>query len=231
MSGKQDAAQQATSKKTIALLDAKNGRIGHKPKGSPYAHFCNREAIRDFARKPGIIGVDLDTQPNKEGTPFVHHQAHPTKNDAWFDPQHKINDSHHCRTLDDAQMHRLRVRYQGKDRPILTAHQAAGFCLTVRGGPLVPCFEAKGQDRRYLDPDWWFEKFVRGWDAKLQPVIMTLPGTGGGSVGLNKLEAAHEVGLPTMWLWRGKTAVTESQAFRDAVDLVKSRPGRGIYRV
>jgi len=231
MSGRQSAAQRATSKKTIAYLDKKNGRIYHKPKGTPYAHGCNRESIRDAARKPGVIGIDLDINPNEQGTPFVHHQPYPTKRDAWFDPKGHINDSHHCRTLTDAQMKRLRVKYQGANRPILTAKSAAIFCLDVKGGPLIPCFEAKGQDRRYNDPDWWFEEFVKGWSSKLQPVIMTLPGTGGGAAGLRKLHAAHEVGLPTMWLWRGETAVTKSAEWRYAVNLVKSRPGRGIYAV
>jgi len=206
-----------------------NGHVYHKPTGVPYAHGCNRESIRDAARTERWDGIDLDINPNKELTPFVHHQLYPTKKDAWYDPKHHINDSHSCRKLSDEQMSRLRVRYQGVSRPILTARQAAVFCRDVNHGPLIPCFEAKGRHPCYLDPHWWYREFVKGIPGSCHVVIMTLPGTR--DFGLQKLEAAHEAGLPTMWLWRGETAATKSKAFRDAVDLVKSRPGRGIYRI
>jgi hypothetical protein len=225
-------AQRRTAARAVARLDA-GGRVSHKPKGQPYAFGCNRESMRDAARLQdrGVVGIDLDIHPNAQQTPFVHHQKNPTKRDAWFDPNGAIGDHDSCTELRDSQMRRLRVKYQGKNRPILTAHQAAVFALGVKGGPLIPCFEAKLIHPEYFDPQWWFDEFVKGWDSRLQPTIMALPGTQGGKTGLRKLAAAHEVGLPTVWLWRGNTPITRTKGFKDAVDLVKSRPGRGIYRV
>ena len=203
------------------------GHVYHIPKhkGVPYAHGCNRESIRDAARARGIDGIDLDINPNKQLTPYVHHQLYPTKKDAWFDPKGHIKDQHSSRQLSDAQMSRLRVRYQGQARPILNARQAAIFCRDVDHGPLIPCFEAKNAHPCYFDPKWWHREFVRGIPANCHVVIMTLPGTK--NIGLKKLAAAHEAGLPTMWLWRG----TPPKGFEKYVDLVKSRPGHGIYRV
>lgn len=225
--GRQGPAQRAASIAAIARLD-KGGFVFHKERHASYASGCNGEAIRDAGRNPRLIGIDLDINPNSQGTPFCHHQLHPTKRDAWFDPQHQITDADSCRHLTDAQMRRLRVRFQGANRPILTAHKAARIC---DNHGLLPCFEAKFASPLYLEPDWWYEQFVKGWKPRLQPVIMTLPGTNGGRTGLRKLAAAHEVGLPTMWLWRGNTPITRTKGFKDAVDLVKSRPGHGIYQV
>lgn len=230
MANTMSAAQRATAARSVARLDA-GGRVAHKRKGTSYASGANREYIRDQARKRGVVGVDLDTNPNAQLHPWIHHNLHPTKHDGWFDPTRHVTDRDNCRELVDREMSRLRVRYQGRNRPMLTALQGARFCRDVRGGPLIPCFEAKFLHGCYTDPQWWFEQFVEHWEPSLQPVIMTLPGTNNGQSGLAKLAAAHEVGLPTMWLWRGDQAITHTPAFRQHVDLVKSRPHHGIYRV
>jgi len=225
----QSAAQRASASRAIARLDA-GGVVFHKPKGDPYAKWCNRGAIRHVAPMPRRAGIDLDFNPNRSRTPRVHHQLRPTRRDAWYDPRGRITDSDYSRDLTDAEMNRLRVRAFGHRWANLTAKQAAEECDRAPGDSLIPMFEAKFTSPLYLDPQWWFDQFVDGWAPGLQPVIATLPGTNGGRTGLRKLAAAHEVGLPTVWLWRGASPITRTKGFRDAVDLVKSRPGRGIYR-
>lgn len=223
--GDMSRTQQAQANRAVARLDA-GGHVFHKAKGQPYAFGCNGEAIRDVGRHTRAVGIDLDINPNKDLVPMVHHQRNPTRRDAWYDPKGQIGDHDPCTTLTTAQMKRMRVKYQGRPRPLLSARQAGAQCAKV---DLIACFEAKFTYPCYHDPDWWWDRFVKGW-AK-PPVIMTLPGTNSGKTGLFKLAAAHEAGLPTMWLWRGDQPITHTKGFAQHVDLVKSRPGHGIYRV
>ncbi len=225
MTTETEIARRITRNRTLDRLDLSGGRIFHKKRGESYASGANRKRIREVAKMRGVVGIDLDINPNAEGTPWVHHQLHPTKRDAWFDPKGKIHDGVSCRDLDDTQMGRLRVRYHGR-WAMLNARQAAEECARAKGDSLIPMFEAKFLHKCYEDPQWWYDQFVEGWPLDLRFVIATLPGTQGGRAGLRKLAAAHEVGLPTMWLWRGEPPA----GYRNHVDLVKSRPRRGIYR-
>lgn len=222
--------QQQKARIVTDRLDLSGGRVFHKDHHESYASGSNRKRIREVASMRGVVGIDIDINPNAQATPWCHHQVHPTKRDAWYDPRGKINDRHSCRTLDDAQMGRLRVRYHGHRWAMLNARQAAEECSRVAGDSLVPMFEAKFTSPHYLDPQWWHDQFVKGWPLALRCAIATLPGTNNGHTGLDKLAAAHEAGLPTIWLWRGDAPITRTKAFRDNVDLVKSRPHRGIYR-
>lgn len=201
------------------------GKIYHKPKGQPYAYGCNAETIRDVSRsKRDYEGIDLDLRINGQGVGFVCHQAYPTKRDAWFDPAGRINDRTPIGSLTSAECRRLRVRYQGKLLPMLSARSAGILCRNATPRRLIPMFEAKGQDPRFYSVEWW-EAFHRQANvAHFIPVIMSLPGSRG--AGARKLKAAGEAGLVTCWLWR------KGHAIPDHVDLVKSHPGKGgIYRL
>lgn len=210
------------------LLGAAGHRIAHKRKGLPYAFGSNREFVRDKARIPKIIGVDIDITISADDNPWWNHWELFIKRDAWFDPRHVLRDGARIRSTPDSVLRRVRVRYQGARRPMLTALQAGRYVHNVKGGPLIPCFEMKGMHPLMFSPEWYAEHFLPMQDLGFKPVIMSLPGvkTKQGRVGLRKLAAAHEVGLPTMWLWRGQPPT----GFAKHVDLVKSRPGRGIYR-
>src|SRR4029078_4417043 len=156
------------------------------------------------------------------------HTPHPTRGDAWYDPKRIINDQNSIPKLLDSQIARLRVQYQGKTRAIKTATQLASYCRDAQPRRLIPCFEVKSSGH-FLSEKWWEEYFLAKVPRDAQPIIMALP-TGANNFGIRKLAAAHAVGLPTMLLWR-EDCRPYMRGWENHVDLVKSRPGRGIYAV
>jgi hypothetical protein len=190
------------------------GRVYHKPKGFPYAYGSTLDAVKRAVRRRKD-GIDIDYRVSKDGTGWWCHQANPTKRDGWRDPEGHINDSHALIKLTDAQVSRL--QYRG--RRILNDEQ---FLRACKAAGLVPCVEDKTY-RGHSVAHW--REFKRLADSiGVVPIVMSLPGTA--SVpGTRKLKAAHDAGLVTMWLWRKGSRVP---AF---VDLIKSKPRKGIHRV
>jgi hypothetical protein len=181
-----------------------NGLVYHKPKDKPYAYGCNRGIIIDSsAAKADYEGIDLD-------------------------PKGEINDSHSIAKLPDSAIKRLRVDYNGTKRGIKTARQLAVYCRDATPRKLIPCFEVKSS-AKFLSEQWWKDYFLATVPKDSTPIIMSLP-TGANNYGIRKLAAAHDVGLPTMLLWR-EDCRPYMKGWQNHVDLVKSRPGRGIYAV
>jgi len=200
------------------------GHVYHKPHGIPYAHGCNPKLIRDLTEY--WDGVDLDLRINKQKRGQCCHQECPTKKDAWFDPKHKINDRHKVQTLTNAECDRLRVKYKGSNRLLMSDVKAMQVC---KNQGKIPCFEAKSDSGRNLfyDPEWWDGFRNRSIKVGIIPVVMSLPGSSKYNPGIKKLAAAHEAGLVTMLLWRG----AYPDSWNKHLDLVKSRPKHPIYRV
>jgi hypothetical protein len=206
-----------------------NGLVYHKPKDKPYAYGCNRGIIIDSsAAKADYEGIDLDLNVSLEKTPWGTHGTHPTRGDAWYDPKGEINDSHSIAKLPDSAIKRLRVDYNGTKRGIKTARQLAVYCRDATPRKLIPCFEVKSS-AKFLSEQWWKDYFLATVPKDSTPIIMSLP-TGANNYGIRKLAAAHDVGLPTMLLWR-EDCRPYMKGWQNHVDLVKSRPGRGIYAV
>ena len=204
------------------------GAVYHKSREMSYAAGCNFETIRvASASSSDYEGIDLDLNVSMEKTAWGTHNTHPTRGDAWYDPKKLINDSHSIVKLPDSDINRLVVDYRGDQRPIRTAQELAKFCRDVKPRKLIPCFEAK-HSGQFLKEEWW-EEFKKSMPAGSTPIIMSLP-VGKNNFGIRKLAAAHAVGLPTMLLWR-EDARPYMPGWEKHVDLVKSRPGRGIYAV
>lgn len=204
-----------------------NGLVYHKARGDSYASACNFESIRvASAHTADFEGIDLDINVSADKTPWGCHWGHPTRSDDWYDPKKQINDSHSLSKLRDVDINRLVVNYRGKKRPIRTAPELAKMCRDAEPRQLIPCFEAK-TSKWFLNDDWW-QKFKTSMPTGSTPIVMALP-TGANNYGIRKLAAAHEVGLPTMLLWREGAELMVG--WKNHVDLVKSRPGRGIYAV
>ena len=204
------------------------GAVFHKAKKDSYASGCNFETIRvASASDADFEGIDLDLNVSMEKTAWGTHNTHPTRSDAWYDPAGKINDSHSIVKLPDSDINRLVVDYRGKQRPIRTAQELAKFCRDIKPRKLIPCFEAK-HSAYFLKEEWW-DEFRKSMPAGSTPIIMSLP-VGKNNFGIRKLAAAHEVGLPTMLLWR-EDARPYMKGWENHVDLVKSRPGHKIYAV
>jgi hypothetical protein len=204
------------------------GNVYHKPSDQPYAYGTNKTAIDDAsASKNDYEGIDLDLNVSGDRTPWGTHNTHPTRGDAWYDPKGKITDDDSITTLPDTEVSRLRVDYKGKTRLIKTARQMAIFCRDATPRILIPCFEVKSSGK-FLSEAWW-EEFKKDVPADSTPIIMSLP-TGANNFGIRKLAAAHEVGLPTMLLWRDDCR-PYMKGWKNHVDLVKSRPGYPIYAV
>jgi len=204
------------------------GLVYHKAHDQSYASGCNYETIRvASASKLDFEGIDLDLNISADLTPWGCHWGHPTRSDDWYDPKHQINDSHSLSKLKDVDINRLVVDYRGAKRPIRTAYELSKFCRDIKPRKIIPCFEAKTH-AKFLSEAWW-EGFKKRCAAGSTPVIMALP-TGANNFGIRKLAAAHAVGLPTMLLWR-TDCMPYMKGWENHVDLVKSRPGRGIYAV
>lgn len=205
-----------------------NGLVYHKAHDASYASGCNFETVRvASAAAADFEGIDLDMNISADLTPWCCHWGHPTRADDWYDPKGKINDSHSLSKLHDVDINRLVVDYRGKPRPIRTAYEMSRFCRDITPRRLIPCFEAKTHSK-FLSEDWW-EVFRTKCAKGSTPIIMSLP-TGRNDFGIRKLAAAHAVGLPTMLLWR-EDCRPYMKGWEAHVDLVKSRPGRGIYAV
>ena len=202
------------------------GLVYHKAKAQSYASGCNYETIRvASASKLDFEGIDLDINVSAQETPWGSHNTHPTRGDAWYDPKKILNDESSIPKLMDAEINRLVVDYRGAKRPIRTAYELAKFCRDIKPRKLIPCFEAKTS--AYFLKEWWWEQFKKRCAAGSTPIVMALP-TGANNFGIRKLAAAHAVGLPTMLLWRND-CLPYMKGWEAHVDLVKSRPGRGIY--
>lgn len=205
-----------------------NGLVYHKPEKASYASGCNYETIRlASASSADFEAIDLDTNISADETPWCCHWGHPTRADDWYDPKGQINDSHALSKLKDVDINRLVVDYRGAKRPIRTAYEMSKFCRDIKPRRLIPCFEAKSH-KLFLSEAWW-----AGFKLKCAkgstPIVMALP-TGANNYGIRKLAAAHAVGLPTMLLWR-TDCLPYMKGWENHVDLVKSRPGHGIYAV
>jgi len=205
------------------------GLVYHKAAKEQYAHGCNKGTIENASKsKLDFEGIDLDLNVSMDKTAWGSHNTHPTRGDAWYDPKRIINDQNSIPKLLDSQIARLRVQYQGKTRAIKTATQLASYCRDAQPRRLIPCFEVKSSGH-FLSEKWWEEYFLSKVPRDAQPIIMALP-TGANNFGIRKLAAAHAVGLPTMLLWR-EDCRPYMRGWENHVDLVKSRPGRGIYAV
>lgn len=203
-----------------------NGLVYHKAGKDPYAWGCNRGTILEAsASSRDYEGIDLDLNVSADKTPWGSHNAHPTRGDAWYDPRKILNDESSIPRLGDAQIKNLRVDYKGKHRYIKTARQLASYCRDAKPRKLIPCFEAK-TSKYFLSEAWW-DVFKRTIPFGATPIVMALP-TGANNYGIRKLAAAHAVGLPTMLLWR-EDCRPYMKGWENHVDLVKSRPNRGIY--
>ena len=205
-----------------------NGAVYHKSKEASYASGCNYETIRvASASKSDYEGIDLDINVSADKTPWGCHWGRPTRSDDWYDPKGKITDANALGTLHDSDINRLVVNYRGAKRPIRTAYELSKFCRDIKPRKLIPCFEAKSS-KYFLSEAWW-EEFRKRCAPGSTPIVMALP-TGANNYGIRKLAAAHAVGLPTMLLWRSDQR-PYMNGWENHVDLVKSRPGHGIYAV
>jgi len=202
------------------------GAVYHKAKSASYASACNNEAIRVASASPlDFEGIDLDLNLSKDLTAWGVHWPAPTRWDDWYDPAGFWTDRTLIKNRTDKEVKVLRVDYRGKARHIQTAAQLAKTCVIAKPRKLIPCFEVK-RCRPFTDPNWWNEHFLPTMPKGATPIIMSLPQYHG--MGLDCLAAAHEVGLPTMWLWRGGPP---PPGYKAHVDLMKSQPGRKIYAV
>jgi hypothetical protein len=205
------------------------GLVYHKSGKQQYAHGCNRGAIENAsASRLDFEGIDLDLNVSMDKTAWGSHNRNPTRGDAWYDPKGIINDTSSIPRLLDSQVQRLRVDFEGRVRGIKTARQLAVICRDAKPRRLIPCFEVKASGQ-FLSARWWEEYFLDSMPTNATPIIMSLP-TGANNFGIRKLAAAHSVGLPTMLLWR-EDCRPFMKGWENHVDLVKSRPGRGIYAV
>ncbi len=197
------------------MLSRMPRNVYHKPKGARYAFGSTITAIHR-AKASGHDSIDLDMTLDKQGNRWVNHWRLLQIKDSWRIAGARVSRKLGIDELSTAAVRRMRSPW-GR---ILSAYDAMVECRKVG---IIPCFEVKPDRRgRVYDVKWWraFRRFCdkHGFD----PVIMSLPM---GSHGRRCLQAAHDAGFRTMWLWRPGSV---NPPF---VDYVKSRPGRGIYAV
>lgn len=200
------------------------GQVYHKAEKDSYASACNNEAMRVAHSLKKFEGIDLDLNLSKDLTAWGVHWPFPTRWDDWYDPDGFWTDKTAIKNQPDSKVKVLRVDYRGKPRPIRTAGQLMRTIMREKLD-LIPCFETK-RCRPFMDPNWWEDHFLPKIPKGCHPIIMSLPQYN--DMGIKCLAAAHEVGLPTMWLWRGGPP---PPGYEQHVDLMKSQPGKPIYAV